>query len=249
MDIGTVETVEETRKNRKLKTGPSFRTGGRQSSSGGNGGNGGGGNNGGGDKPGDGNRGGTEQNPNTSPETTRVLMWFLLMVVIMTFGALIGAYVVLSTNKALEWRPFDLPVQVWISTLLILASSVTYHFAKRNVKNTRYKNARSWFIATTLLGAGFISSQILVWMKLYNLGLYASGNPYAGFFYILTGAHVVHVIGGIAALGYVILRVWNLRPDAALRLKKEAEVSSIGLYWHTMDALWLVLLFLLGFWK
>lgn len=248
MKIGTAEPIEEVKKERNVKAGPSVRRSRRQSGGGGSNGDGGsGGNNGGGaDRP---ESKESEQTSGNSPEATRILMWFLLMVVVMTFGALIGAYVVLSTNKALEWRPFDLPIQVWVSTIIILASSITYQIAKHQLFKEKYKETRLWLIATTVLGAGFISSQVLAWMQLYNMGLYAKGNPYAGFFYILTGAHVVHVLGGIAALGYVILRVRNMNANSPLKAKKEAEVSSVGLYWHTMDALWLILLFLLGFWK
>ncbi|MEZ5346792.1 MAG: cytochrome c oxidase subunit 3 [Pyrinomonadaceae bacterium] len=248
MEVGIAEPVEETKKSRKVKTDPSFLRGRRRNGGGGgnNGGGGDGGNNGGDDKR---DSREPEQTSQSNPETARVLMWFLLMVVIMTFGALIGAYIVLSTNDSLEWRPTDLPAQVWVSTFLILTSSLSYMVAKKALISKNYRKTRIWLIATTVLGAGFISSQILAWLQLYGMGLYARGNPYVGFFYILTGAHVVHVIGGIAALGYVMLRVWKMNSDSPLRKKKEVEVAAVGLYWHTMDVLWLIILFLLGFWK
>lgn len=193
--------------------------------------------------------GNVERSEFESREKSRILMWFVLLVVVMTFGGLISAYIVISTNSALEWTPFELPIQVWISTALILASSVTYYIAKSAVKKDQYGRAKKWFITTTVLGAAFVSSQMLAWLELAGRGLYLKGNPYAGFFYILTAIHVIHVFGGIVALGYVLLRTWNATSNEFEKRKRVAEAESIGWYWHTMDGLWLILLFLLGFWK
>lgn len=243
METGTLETE----KKKKVRRGHSLQRGGAGSGSGGGGG-------GGDEGPQDG--GGTGPNQREAmpeeinPEKSRILTWFLLLVVLMTFGGLIGAYVVVATNGALEWRPFSLPPQVWVSTALILASSATYHFGKANLIARKPGSARRWLLATTVLGAAFISSQILAWMALVERGLYMRGNPYAGFFYVLTAVHAVHVIGGIVALGYILLRVWNdARLSEEQRAKSRTEAGAIGWYWHTMDGLWLVLLFLLGFWK
>ena len=74
-----------------------------------------------------------------------------------------------------------------------------------------------------------------------------TGNPYAGFFYILTAVHAVHVLGGISSLGYIILRTWNKALSEREIVKRKNDAVSVGWYWHTMDGLWLVLLFLLGF--
>jgi cytochrome c oxidase subunit 3 len=74
-------------------------------------------------------------------------------------------------------------------------------------------------------------------------------NPYAGFFYILTALHAIHVIGGIIALGYVVLMTWD-RQKAERNIKRCKEISAaVGLYWHFMGGLWIVLFLLLGFWK
>ena len=244
MEVGTAETIKNPKK--KKRTSKPNLQGGRSRGGDGNGGSSGGGGNGGGDNP-DNQR--IDDHERSTPEKSRILMWFLLVVVLMTFGGLISAYVVLATNNALEWQPFTLPVQVWISTVIILASSVTYHIAKKALHRDEYASAKKWFVATTVLGAAFISSQLLAWMELVNRGLYMKGNPYAGFFYILTAVHAIHVLGGIIALGYVLLRNWKGSPHESQKRKRRAEAQAIGWYWHTMDGLWLVLLFLLGFWK
>jgi cytochrome c oxidase subunit 3 len=206
--------------------------------------------------PGGGGRG-PERIPEAFPEAeyeasfakSRILTMFLLLVVLMTFGGVISAYIVISTNGVLEWRPFDLPLQVWMSTAIIVASSVTYIRAERAIRDQIQQNAKIWLIVTTILGAAFVSSQILVWFSLVKRGVYVQSNPYAGFFYILTALHAVHVAGGIIALGYVVLMAWE-RPRFVAAIDRVKEIAgAVGWYWHFMGILWIVLLVLLGFWK
>jgi len=95
----------------------------------------------------------------------------------------------------------------------------------------------------------FVSSQILVWFELVKRGYYVQSNPYAAFFYIMTALHAVHVIGGIIALGYIVLRSWQ-KTEFDGELEKRREISgAVSWYWHFMGGLWLVLLLMLGFWK
>lgn len=184
-----------------------------------------------------------------SRDKSKFVAWFLLLVVMMTFGGMIGAYIVISTNGAAEWRPFELPPQVWLSTFLIVISSVTYQIAKNSLFNRKYDASRWMLIATTVLGAAFISSQILVWLALVRAGFYMTGNPYAGFFYILTAAHAIHVLGGVIALGSVLLRTWNDTRSAPELFYRRNLARSVGWYWHFMGVLWIVLFVMLGFWK
>ena len=182
-------------------------------------------------------------------DKSRILTGFLLLVVLMTFGGLMAAYVVVATNRALEWRPFDLPFQIWLSTILILVSSVTYELGRSSVDKGDLRGTRRWMVATTSLGGVFIASQLLVWLILVNRGMYMRGNPYAGFFYILTAIHAIHVIGGILALGAVMLRSWHSAGSDAEQMYRTGLARSVGWYWHFMAGLWIMLFILLGFWK
>jgi cytochrome c oxidase subunit 3 len=234
---GSISEIEETKK----KRGPGLSGG-----SGPGGGSRGGGGNNGGDNSHDGPPGQTSR---FDPQKSRILTFFLLIAILMTFGGLIAAYVVIATNNVAEWKPFDLPIQVWISTAIILMSSITYHLAQTTIERNNQQTAKRWLIVTTILGAAFISSQIMAWIALSNRGFYLSGNPYAGFFYILTAVHAVHVLGGITALGSVMLRSWLPTADSDTINKRAALARVVGWYWHFMGALWLVLFVLLGFWK
>lgn len=246
MDL-SVGTLEPTENEPYVRTRRS-----RSSTSGRSSGNPGGGKNGGGGDNKNGGPGGPkfdEYQADEPKDKSKILTVFLLIVVLMTFGGLMGAYVFVSTNQALEWRPFDLPLQVWFSTLIILASSVTYEFGHIAIAKSDVPGTRRWMVATTVLGAVFIASQLLVWLILVNRGLYMSGNPYAGFFYLLTAVHAVHVVGGIIALGAVLLRSWQAATNDREYSYRTALSRSVGWYWHFMGGLWIVLFTLLGFWK
>jgi cytochrome c oxidase subunit 3 len=240
MEIGTAETIPEPLKKRRYSS--------RFRGSGGSGTSGGGGD--GGD-PGGGSDWPRPDSDEAEPfvDKSKVVAWFVLLIVLMTFGGIIGAYVVIATNAAAEWQPFDLPIQVWISTAIILVSSVSYHYAKLLTHKDEQAQARKWLLITTALGATFISSQILAWTALVSRGLYLRGNPYAGFFYLLTAIHALHVIGGIIALGVVVLRGWYPTRDPDEYRYRKNLTTAVGWYWHFMGALWIVLFVLLGFWK
>jgi len=243
MEVGTIETtVEEKKSKRHASLSSGF------GSDGGNKNRGGGG---GGSDGGDNNRDDdfTDQAEPYSSNKLRIAMWFVLLVVMMTFGGLVGAYIVISTNGVMEWKPFALPIQVWISTVLILASSVTYKIAHSMLNGDRQQKAKNWLLATTVFGGMFIASQLLAWVELVRRGVYVQSNPYAGFFYILTAVHAVHVIGGIAALGYILLRTWRATSSDEELTKRQQISNSVGWYWHFMDGLWIFLFLLLGFWK
>lgn len=244
MKTGTIETISDSEEKLKRRI---RRMEGLGTS---------GGNNGGGDDGGGGNDG-DNKNPKKqelgeadkpSGNKARIFTVFLLLVVVMTFGGLIAAYVVVSSNGVLEWKPFAMPIQVWISTAIILASSFAYHVANSAIFKENQEKAKKWLLITTVLGGIFIASQMILWLALYQR-YSVQNNPYAGFFYILTAVHAVHVFGGICALGSIVLKSW-IPTRSIEEIEKRQNLSNVvGWYWHTMDGLWLVLVALLGFWK
>ncbi len=251
IDPLTEETEDSAKKSRRIQRG------GGNGGGGGNGrGKGGGDNRGGDGSGGSGGSGGDPDAPsqketaaNGSIQKYRISMAALLAVAFMTFVGLTLAYVMLAANPQLEWKPFDLPFQLWISTALILISSLTFEIGKNNLRPGGQQAALMWLMITTALGAIFIASQIMAWLELVSRGVYMSGNPYAGFFYILTAVHAAHVIGGMGALGYVVLKIWN-RTDSKEELKRRFSAAKIsGWFWHFLSLLWIALFLLLGFWK
>jgi cytochrome c oxidase subunit 3 len=241
LKVGKIEELEAELPQKKR---PSRKYSGGNSPGNNNGGGGGGG--GGGDDRSDDDKSSEKV---FKSEKYRVGMGLILLVVLMTFGALIGTYVVLATNQALEWKPFNLPVQVWISTVIIIVSSMFFEKAKNNLWQNEQKGARKWFVATSVIGMIFIASQILAWLSLVNRGVYATGNSYAGLFYILTAVHAVHVFGGIVSLVFIVLKTQMVTLDEGELLKRQWFARVIAWYWHFIGVLWIVLFLLLGFYK
>ena len=162
-------------------------------------------------------------------------MWLGLGAVVMVFAAFTSAYVV-RQGLSSDWRPISLPPILWLNTAVILASSATIERAKRD----RHP-CLSWLAATSALGLIFLAGQYIAWQQLRSAGVYLASNPSSSFFYLLTGAHGLHIMGGILALFYVVSKAW-LRP---LWTRQQAAVEAMALYWHFMDGLWLYLFFLL----
>jgi cytochrome c oxidase subunit 3 len=98
-------------------------------------------------------------------------------------------------------------------------------------------------IATSILGLGFLVSQLAAWRQMVEQKVYVNSNPHSGFFYVLTGTHGIHLICGILGLMFVAVR----RKKYSAKNRTAVEVTAI--YWHFMDGLWIYLFLLLSFWR
>jgi cytochrome c oxidase subunit 3 len=182
-----------------------------------------------------------------SPARSRITVRIVLAGVVMMFGALTLSYIFISLNG--EWSPIRLPRFLWLSTGLILLSSLTLRVACKHLKNGDDSIYSRWLLVTALLGLGFLGSQLLAWRQLVAQGVYLASNPHSGFFYLLTGAHGVHLLGGLIAIDYLLLRTRNRRNDQIDELKRQTAVEVVALYWHFMDGLWICLFLLLFVWQ
>jgi cytochrome c oxidase subunit III len=140
-----------------------------------------------------------------------------------------------------NWVKTPLPTVLYLNTLVLLASSGSLQLARRALVADRARGFRGWLYVTLGLGLGFLAGQWLAWRKLLAAGFYLTGNPSSALFYVVTGAHALHLLGGLVALLYLTARAREIR--WGLRRRTAVEVTSI--YWHFMDALWLCLLGLL----
>jgi len=170
--------------------------------------------------------------------------WVGMAGIVMVFAAFTSALVV-RQGISNDWRAFALPSILWLSTAVLLASSFSLEKAKRMMHRGLENGLRRWVSMTAVLGGMFLVSQYLGWLELSARGIYVASNPSSSFFYLLTAAHGLHVLGGVIALSYVLYRVW--RPG--VWFTREAVVESTALYWHFMDGLWVYLVLLLVFWR
>jgi len=178
----------------------------------------------------------------------RVGTWVLIASISMFFTALSSAYIVRAAS-ATDWRPIAMPRILWLSTALIVLSSVTIETSRRKLKRLLDADYIKWLLITGLLGVGFLSSQLLAWQQLRRQGVFLSSNPHSSFFYLLTATHGLHLLGGLLALLYLLFRA-RQKPVAELaEAKRQGRAAAVGIYWHFMDGLWIYLFLLLFLWR
>lgn len=188
-----------------------------------------------------------------SPDRYRIGVLVGLASILMMFTALASAYVVRSgMPTSVDWRGGDMPSFVYVSTALIVLSSLTIARAQSAQRHKEPPAYRLWLGVTLLLGMGFLASQVLAWRELVGRGMYLASNPHSSFFYVLTGLHALHLLGGILALAtlYAYARRAGREDDSAeADLKRRTLTDVVGLYWHFMDGLWVFLFLLLLLWR
>jgi len=173
-----------------------------------------------------------------SPKRYYTGMALAIVSILMFFMALASAFLVRRGTG--NWVPVHIPALMWINTGVLLASSATMEMARRRLSQSRLSAYKNLWLVTTGLGAAFLIGQFAAWRQLVAQGIYLASNPASSFFYIFTGAHALHLLGGVAALLYVAMRNFD---QAKVSRTVAAKVASH--YWHFMDALWLFLLALL----
>lgn len=200
---------------------------------------------GGGVKPPGGFGGGdnSHRGGSSSPNSQRIYVTGITIAmggILMFFMALVSAFIV---RKGLggDWLPFAMPRILWLDTVILLASSGTLIHARRLFKRGDKSGFRHWWLVTTILGLLFLAGQLIAWRQMVSAGFYLASNASNSFFYVLTAAHGLHLLGGIAALLFV---GWG-------RLRKmtlSTGTEIVSYYWHFLDGLWvfLFLLLLLG---
>jgi cytochrome c oxidase subunit III len=202
-----------------------------------------GGGGGGGLPPAGGNGGGgddSKKRPNRRNSPARYYTGIAIGIVsvLMFFMALASAFLVRRGSP--DWIPVHIPWLLWVNTTVLVASSGTLELARKRLAQEDVSGFRRFWMVTTILGALFLIGQVVAWRMLVHQGIYLASNPASSFFYIFTGAHAVHLLGGVGALIYVARRNYDA---AKITRTVAAEITSY--YWHFMDALWLFLLALM----
>ncbi|MBL7891621.1 MAG: cytochrome c oxidase subunit 3 [Bacteroidia bacterium] len=166
------------------------------------------------------------------------LLWLGIVGMVMLFGGFTSAYVV--RHEKGDWLDFTIPTTFFISTAIIIVSSITMNWAVIAAKNDNLKNIKSAMLLTLLLGIGFIISQYLGWKNLVEQKVYFAGresNASGSFFYMITFMHLLHLFGGIIAVIVV-----NFKALAEKYSSKDyLGIQLCAIYWHFLDALWIYL--------
>jgi cytochrome c oxidase subunit III len=169
-------------------------------------------------------------------------IWIALFAITMSFAAFTSALFIRQAST--DWTHIAAPPILFASTAVLLLSSILMELSRRGFDGTSASQIQIkehgrglLLLATTLvLGLAFVGGQYLAWRQLAAQGLYLATNPNSSFFYLLTGVHAAHVLGGIAALAYLLVQL------AARGSVRRNLVNGVVIYWHFMAALWLYLL-------
>lgn len=179
-----------------------------------------------------------------SPAASKTGVWVGIAAITMSFAALTSALVV-RQGSATDWRHFIFPSVLYLNSLLLVGSSVTLELARRRFSKLPLlrpgeapTSTLRWLYSTFALGLLFVCGQYIAWLQLKAQGLYLATNPSSSFFYVLTGVHALHVLGGLCGLLYVASK---LRRSVLRR----STLDAASHYWHFMDVLWLYLFLLL----
>ena len=156
----------------------------------------------------------------------------------MMFAAFTSAYIV--RQAAGNWLEFRLPNMFYVSTIIMLLSSLSLHGSYLAFRKGNAPAYRWLLVLTFLLGFGFIISQYMGWQALVAIGIELTTNPSGSFVYVISGVHVAHVLGGVAALLVALLHAFTLPYKVTPKRKLRFEMTLI--YWHFVDLLWVYLL-------
>ena len=156
------------------------------------------------------------------------------------FGALISTYL-LYHDRTLPGTPtprqvYDIPYTS-VSSFVLLMSSLTMVLALAAIQRGDQEKLRVWLMATALLGMTFIAGQVYEFTRFVQEGLTLKTNLFGTSFFVLTGFHGAHVTGGILML----LSLYGMSLDGRLPTERAEVVELVGLYWHFVDVVWIVI--------
>jgi cytochrome c oxidase subunit 3 len=168
----------------------------------------------------------------------KVGLWTLLAVITSLFGLFISAYWMRMEHAHGDWNPLAVPRVLWLNTGMLILSSAGMQWAREAVGRGQAERLRIALLAGGALAWAFLAGQLLAWHQLSVSGHFVASNPAIGFFYLLTGVHGVHLLGGLFVWGKTVVRM--AQPGVELvDLRLSVELCTV--YWHYLLLVWLVL--------
>ena len=171
--------------------------------------------------------------------TAKVFLSIFLGVVTAIFGLLTAAYFIRMTYA--DWQSLPVPALLWLNTAILILSSVALQWARTSAGHQQADRVRWGLLAGGALAFAFLVGQFLVWQQLGSLGYFVDTNPSNSFFYLITGLHGLHLLGGLVAWLRASLRLWRGADTDKIRM----SVELCAVYWHFLLLVWLVMFGLL----
>ncbi|TPE53237.1 cytochrome c oxidase subunit 3 [Amaricoccus solimangrovi] len=178
----------------------------------------------------------------TGMPTEKIALGIFLAVVGALFALFASAY--FMRMEFADWRPIPIPRIVWLNTGVLVLASVALECALAADRQHDRGSLRLSLAAGAVATVTFLGGQLVAWRDLAASGYLVTGNPANSFFYLLTGLHGLHILGGLVALARATPAAWGTGDARGLRLRLELCVA----YWHFLLFVWLCLLVLFTGW-
>ena len=180
-----------------------------------------------------------EEHAHDPAHIRKVAMWVFLGSECLLFGTLISTFLLYRTRTGdgpTAAEIFDIPFTS-ISSFILLMSSLTMVLAHHSTGRKDWRQMRVWLVATALLGMTFLAGQVFEFTEFVHEGLTVTTSPFGSSFFVLTSFHGAHVAVGVLMLLVTALMSFTgkWRPDAGM------DVELVGLYWHFVDIVWIVI--------
>ncbi len=179
--------------------------------------------------------------PVSGVTNSKLGVWLFLASEVMLFGGLFSAYVLLRTGVS-DWphgyELLNVPLAT-LNTVILITSSVTMVMAWASLELKNISKFRLYMALTILLALGFLVVKTFEYMHKFNHHHYPSTNNFYGIYFVITGLHGLHVLGGIIVNTYLLLpgsKLWKTEPE-----QFTGRVEAAGLYWHFVDLVWIFL--------
>ena len=166
-------------------------------------------------------------------------MWVAIGSIIMMFAGLTSAYIVKRSQAG--WVMIELPGIFWLSTLTILASSLTMYLSVKSFRDRNHPRYKQLLLATAFLGAAFLIMQVVGFKQYKDMDIRlvgAGSNASYSFILAIAGLHGLHVVGGVVALVIITFRALRSRHKSY----SSVPVEILATYWHFVDILWIYLI-------
>jgi cytochrome c oxidase subunit 3 len=177
----------------------------------------------------------------------KLILLFAMVSMFMMFAGLTSAFVV-SKSRADWLKDFQLPTAFYLSTVVILSCSVTFHLAKKAIQKDNRNATTSFLLATLALGILFVILQFAGFRQIVDNGYFFTGNASSitsTFLYVVTIVHLAHLAGGLISLLIIIYNHFKQKYNSTQTLGIELG----AMYWHFLDFLWVYLFLFLYFFK
>ena len=165
----------------------------------------------------------------------RLGLFVFLAVVTSLFALFISAYTM--RMELGDWRPLPDPNLLWLNTGLLIFSSIALQWAYIAIGRDQAKTARKALLVGGFFAFAFMLGQLLAWQQLVEAGYYAHTNPANAFFYLITGTHALHLLGGLVAWGRTTIKLLSGSEIASIR----TSVELCAVYWHFLLIIWVIL--------